>query len=278
MTWQHEVFGPMLERTLENAQVHCLATRYDLSRDSRLARAIVTKVNTALDTEERRRGVQRVHTGELLIRTGRGPLVLPLRTPELLQRVIDGERWDRVRRDILTESADRYRQLFPDAHPQDVRDFLRALYPGRMPRTAGTHPAVGPRRTRPWGSTIPGGTPAPELDLARAERRTQRGPPRPAHEQDTLMALTRYLGTEAGIPPAVQEPMLLELSALRARFHPRVGMLASGHMPLAAMHADAGRNLWRASRDQPLAPITISVLQGGYSRRFRPPIPRESGH
>lgn len=78
MSWQEEVFGPLLERTMENAQARHLAEQYDLSRDSRLARAIVEYTNAVLDAEEKRRQVARVRPGELLLRTHRGPLVLPL--------------------------------------------------------------------------------------------------------------------------------------------------------------------------------------------------------
>ena len=275
MNWQHEVYGPMLERTLENAQLYALTTRYDLTRDSRLARAIVRTVNDALDRDEGRRGVTRVRTGELLIRTGRGPLIVPLRTTEALQRVLAGERWDRVRADILHECQERYRRHYPKADRHQVARFARTLFPGRMPARpgSGTHPALRPRRERPWGSTIPRGAPITDLDLERARRRQHRGPPRPAHDPRTIAVLTHFLGTQAGIPPAVQEALLFELISLRARYQPFASTLASGQMPLAAMHVDAGRNLWKSTREQPLAPILITLLHGDEARtlRSRPP-------
>jgi hypothetical protein len=111
VSWREQVFGPMRERTLENAQVRLLVTRYDLSRDSRLAREIVRTVNVELDREEQRRGIRRVRTGELLLHTSRGPLVLPLRTEEVLDRFLAGERWEDLRRDLLEACAARYREL-----------------------------------------------------------------------------------------------------------------------------------------------------------------------
>jgi hypothetical protein len=271
VNWQHEVYGPMLERTLENAQLHALATRYDLGRDSRLARAIVRTVNDALDRDERRRGVQRVRTGELLIRTGRGPLILPLRTNESLQRVLAGERWDGVRAGILHECQERYRRHYPKANRRQVARFTRTLFPGRMPARpgSGTHPALRPRRERPWGSTIPGATPITEHDLERARQRRQRGPPRPAHDPNTIASLTHFLDTQAGIPAAIQEALIFELISLRARYHPFASTLATGQMPLAAMHTNAGRNLWKSTRDQPLAPILITLLHGSEARTLR---------
>ncbi len=275
MTWQAEVFGPMRQRTLENAQVRHLAERYDLSRDSRLARDIVRTVNEALDAEERRRGVERVKTGELLLSTTRGPLVLPIRTEEDLDRLIAGERWVEVRRDILARMEARYRALFPEAHPYHVRCFLRTVWPESPPRRPGHLSAEwGPRRERPWTPGAGGEVrPLLELDRERGRRRLERGPPRPGHGPETLQRLTHYLGTQAAVPPAVQEPLVLELAALRARFYPRLGTLRSGQMPLASMHVQAGRNLWEAARHQPLAPVIVSVLQGPerVTLRDRPP-------
>jgi hypothetical protein len=44
-------------------------------------------------------------TGELLIRTKYGPLVIPLRMPELLERVMAAERVDSVGTDILHDHS-----------------------------------------------------------------------------------------------------------------------------------------------------------------------------
>ena len=275
MNWQHEVYGPMRDRTLEAAQLHCLRSRYDLSRDSQLARAIVATVNGALDREEARRGVQRVRSGELLIRTTRGPLIIPLRTPELLDRVIAGERFDSVRADILHDAANRYRALFPKADAGTIKRFGRSIYPNRMPGSPGDgpHPALGPRRERPYGSLLPGATPITSLDLERAKARTQRGPPRPGHDPNTIAQLTYYLDTQAGIPPAIQEALIHELISLRARYHPMANTLATGQMPLASMDVTAGRNLWKSRHERPLTPILITLLHGAEARilRHHPP-------
>jgi hypothetical protein len=112
-----------------------------------------------------------------------------------------------------------------------------------------------------------------ELDLARAKKQRLAEAPRPAHRPETLKRLYHYLGTEAGIPPAVQEPLLLELMAIRARFHPRLKTLRSGRMPLAAMHVEAGRRLWQPTRHQPLAPVAVTLLgeRESHILRHRPP-------
>jgi DNA-binding CsgD family transcriptional regulator len=266
----------MRERTLENAQVHLLATRYDLARESRLGREIARTVNAELDAEEGRRGIERVRSGELYVRTSRGSLRLPLRTQEALDRVLAGERWPEVRRDLLAECERRYRTLFPNASSRALERFRRTLWPGFSPRAPKGQPSPlhGARRERPWGTLQAQETrPLLELDQERGRRRLERGTPRSAHQPRTMQKLQHYLGTDCGIPPAVQEPLLLELMAVRARFYPRMGALRTGQMPLAAMHVDSGRQLWTPTRHQPLAPVVVSVLAGreGHTLRYRPP-------
>lgn len=277
MTWQQQVFGPMAERTMENAQRRHLVCCYDLSRDSRLAAAIVAEVNRVLDQEERRRGVERVRPGELLLRTRRGPLVLGLRTDEDLGRVLAGERLEVVRRDILDRCAQAYRGLFPEASAAQVARFLRCVWAGRGPRGRVASPLYGPRTQRPWPTEQahagPSGTALAKQDAERGARWADRDPPRPAHQPATYTRLAHYLGTQAGIPPAVQEALLTELAAIRARCAPRITTLASGQLPLVATHVDAGRSLWQASRHQPMAPILVSALADGEGRllRHQPP-------
>ncbi|MFN3286593.1 MAG: DUF1670 domain-containing protein [bacterium] len=268
MRWQEEVFGPLLWRTMENAQVSHLAEHYDLSRDSRLALEIVRHVNGTLDAEEKRRGIRRVRPGELLLRTSRGPLVLPIRTPEDISRVLAGERWDVVRRDILERCAARYRDLFPEASATRVERFLHLVWQGRSPAGPTPSPLHGPRKERPWDAGEEG-RPLAELDAQRARRWLDRDPPRPGHLPETFQKIAHFLGTQAGIPPALQEPMILDLMALRARFCPRLTTLRSGQMPMAALHVKAGRSLWQPSRHQPLAPVVVSLLAAEEARTLR---------
>ena len=274
MSWQEQVYGPMLARSMENLQIRHLANAYDLSRDSRLAQAIVRRLNATLDAEEARRGVQRLRPGELLVRTHRGPIVIPLRTEEMLGRVISGERLSTVRADILQIARTRFSDLYPDASKETVDKFLRCIYPGQAPRGL---PGKGsawlrPRHARPWPQgdelACDGATRA-EQDAARGRARARREAPRPAHRADTLADLQRFLVTEAAVAPALCEPMVAELVALRARCCPRLSTLASGQMPVVAMHPDAGRSLWASMRYQPLQPVVISVLAEGEARQLR---------
>ncbi len=276
MSWQQDVFGPMAERTTENAQIYRLVHAYDLGRDSRLAQAIVQQVNMELDQEENWRGVVRVHPGELYLHTGRGPLILPLRVTEDVRRVIWGERWESVRRDILHRCAERFRALYPEASEERVDTFLHSLWhwPRPSPGQASHSLWHGPRTHRPWGMTVYEGEPIAELDAARRAGRLDHATPHLAHRPETCERLSRFLRQEAGIPPAVHEAMLLDLMALRARFSPRIGMLRSGQMPLCAMHVDSRRSLWQETKYQPLAPVIVSVFANSERRTLRLRLPR----
>jgi len=260
MNSRQTVFAPLLQRSSENAQVQHLTTHYDLSRDSRRARAIVRRVNDTLDKEEGRRQIRRLRPGELLLGTQRGPLVLPIRTEEDIQRFISGARWVDVRRDILRRCLARYEELFPEASRWQKERFLRTLWYQPPRSTTKTSALWASRDSRPWADCKAQREPLAELDRSRAKRRYQWKPPRPTPRPQTMRALCHYLGAEAGVPPAVQEPLVLELMSIRARFQPRLGVLQSGQMPLAAMHVDGGRSLWQASRYQPLAPVLVKIL------------------
>jgi len=277
MRWQEEVFGPLLARTVENAQIQHLAEHYDLARDSRLAQAIVRYVNEVLDAEEKRRQVKRVRPGELLLRTHRGPLTVAVRTSEDIARVVNGERLDKVRRDIIERAKAQYRELFPEASPEAVERFIRCIWPGYAPRGAVPSALWGPRKKRPWGAIPYDGHPLVELDVERGRRWVERGEPRPGHFPETYQKLAHYLSVQAGIPPAIQEPMILDLMAIRARFCPRLTTLASGQMPLVAMHVKSGRQLWQPSRYQPMAPVVVTLLADDEGRilRYSPPVSYE---
>jgi len=105
-------FGPMSERTVENALIRLLSTRYDLSCDSVLAREIVQRVNKTLETDEKKRGIKRVYPGELYLKTSHGDIILPIRTQEAIDRVLSGEKLEDIRASILDNCFKQCSSLF----------------------------------------------------------------------------------------------------------------------------------------------------------------------
>lgn len=67
--------------------------------------------------------------------------------------------------------------------------------------------------TQGRGDTPYDGQPLVELDAERASRLVDRDPPRPGHLPETLQKLAYFLATQAGIPPTIQETMILDLMA-----------------------------------------------------------------
>jgi hypothetical protein len=265
--------GPLLERTVENAQRHLLATRYDLSIDSVLAGEIVRNVNQRLDEGEKARGVVRVRPGELFLKTPRGDIILPLRTQAEIENAISGERFPLIRDRIITKCVSSYKALFSDCGEEpsglDVEKLRRALMPSRgffknYQAGEGIHRIPICRKTN---------GPVKEDVMVDILKDTQR-----AYTKASLPAdfcnqelfhdvggeikedIINFLGSEAGVPPAVREALFLDLARLRAQFCPLASSLCSGQMPLVSMHVKAGRRLELPTRLQPLAPVVVTLI------------------
>jgi ASC-1-like (ASCH) protein len=252
----------MLERSLENAQVRLLATTYDLSRDSRLAKEIVRHVNDVLDKEERREGIKRVKPGELLLHISRRFVILPIRTNEDIERAMGGERLENIRNDIVERCLSRYREIFPEAKPKQIKKILRVLIlTDRVSRRkSADHGINGARRKRQYGPIT--GELARELvqDAEKAQNSRLSENPQLPCTKDAQSTIIHFLREEAQVPPAVREAMFLDLARLRARFYPRISMINSGQMPHVAMHVKAGRRLDQSTRYQLLAPVVVTMI------------------
>ncbi len=194
---------------------------------------------------------------------------LGLRTDEDLGRVLAGERLEVVRRDILDRCAAAYRGLFPGASAAQVAWFLRCVWAGRGPRGRVASPLHGPRTQRPWPTEQahagPSGTALAKQDAERARAGpTGTHPPRaPARHLHQARPLP---GHPSRHPPAVQEALITELAAIRARCAP-----PHHHPGLRA--AAAGRHA-RRRRPQPLAakpPPAHGPDPGQRARRRRGP-------
>ena len=86
---------------------------------------------------------------------------------------------------------------------------------------------MGPHKKRPWDPVSYDDHPLVELDAEPAQMGgAQRAPSRAFSE--TYQKLIHYMSDQASIPPAIQDPIILDLMAVRARFCPRFTSLASG--------------------------------------------------
>jgi hypothetical protein len=263
-------FGPMSERTLENAQIHLLSTRYDLSRDSLLAGEIVRYVNHALDEEEKQRGIIRVRPGELFLKTSQGDLILPIRTQEDIERAIKGERLDEIRRDIIDRCLKRYHRLVSatgatEGESAEIEKIMRALNLSRgffkkykighgINTISIRQKSYGPVNEELMGRLL---SDAKSVGLSVSQKVSNM---ELFYSSETKGEIIDFLGREAGIPPAIREPMFLSLARVRAHFCPLSSTLRSGQMPLVSMHVKSGRRLELPTRLQPLAPVVVTII------------------
>lgn len=264
-------FGPMLERTVENAQIRLLSTGYDLSPDSILAGEIVRYVNQRLEADEKARGVVRVKPGELFLKTPAGALILPLRTQSELKNAISGEKLPAIRDRIVDQCVSRWETLFSadgqEMSPQDEEKLRRALMLSRrffkkkkvgegIHRIPICRKKYGPVNEELLGELLSdaGSVLCGESSSAKSCRQEL------SHGVEIKEDIVDFLGNEAGVPPAVREAMFLDLARLRAQFCPLLNTLRSGQMPLVSMHVKSGRRLELPTRLQPFAPVVVTLI------------------
>jgi len=289
-------FGPMSERTVENALIRLLSTRYDLSCDSVLAREIVQRINKTLEADEKKRGIKRVYPGELYLKTSRGDIILPIRTQEAINRVLSGEKLEDIRASILDNCFKHCSSLFPVSAVGEVESeseieidesgesgvsvselerIRRALSISRgfykiykMDHGINTIPL----RAKRYGPKNPVNSTLMQELLSEAERGRENlsNGQEPEicngdlfYSGEAIEEIINFLGNEAGIPVALREPMFWELAKLRARFCPLASTLVSGQMPLVSMHVKAGRRLDLPTRLQPFAPVIVTMITPG---------------
>lgn len=275
-------FGPMLERTVENAQIRLLSTRYDLSSDSVLAGEIVRYVNQRLDLEEKARGVVRVRPGELFLKTPHGDIILPLRTQAEIENAISGEGFSSIRDRIIDNCVSSYKALFSDCGEEreealdwEVEKLRRALTPSRgffknygagegihrIPICRKTYgPVSEEEMVELLKDTHPPYTKQASSSSSSSSSSADFCNQELFHGAESKEDIVNFLGNEADVPPAIREAMFLDLARLRAHFCPLASSLRSGQMPLVSMHVKAGRRLELPTRLQPLAPVVVTLI------------------
>jgi hypothetical protein len=271
-------FGPMLERTVENAQKRLLSTRYDLSSDSVLAGEIVRYVNQRLDEEEKARGVVRVRPGELFLKTPHGDLILPLRTQAEIENAISGEVFSSIRDRIIAKCVSSYKALLSDYGEErkeeldwEVEKFRRGLMLSRgffknygggegIHRIPICRKRYGPVSKEEMVELLKDTQPPYTKQASSSSLSADFCNQELFHGVESKEDIVNFLGNEAGVPPAIREAMFLDLARLRAHFCPLAASLRSGQMPLVSMHVKAGRRLELPTRLQPLAPVLVTLI------------------
>ncbi|MCR4443158.1 MAG: hypothetical protein QHH10_12860 [Peptococcaceae bacterium] len=121
---RHELYRPLLERTLENYQVQYLARKYDFGKESLVARLLVKEIDRRMEETEAVLGIERVNPFELYMRWGQRQARLPVFCPDYLEPILSGRDFAAARNLVLKRCFQMYRQQF-----SNKTDLVRVIDP-----------------------------------------------------------------------------------------------------------------------------------------------------
>ncbi len=259
---RHELYRPLLERTLENLQLQHLARRFDFGSESRVASVLVREINDRMDDVESALGIRRVRPFELYLKKGSREIILPLFKPEYLEPILDGGTLAHSRQLVMTECSRIQREVFPKA---TRRDLLARIHPWALVRKKGPSRYVDHLATKitPLRDEDSEGLRAmvDEIRPLKPTRRMQRldlMAPR-----SVLASLTDFVAREAGLGPVVAQTLVEEIVSLRNIVCPRKETLRSGEMPVLATHVRASLSEETRTKFRRLAPVIITLWAPG---------------
>lgn len=255
---RHELYRPLVERTLENYQIQYLARKYDFGKESLVARFLVEEINRRMEEIERDLGIERVKPFELYIRRGQRQARLPLFNPGYLEPILAGRDFSAARNLVLKHCLQIYHREFPKGSQNDLS---RIIEPWSLVRRKGPSSFVD--------QLCPAPLPYSSTDSAFWDRMIAQN--RPLLPTDRLQApdflapgkilkeLSNYVVEEAGIGPVVARQLVEEVIALRNICCPRTRELKPGEMPLIVTHVSARLSEDITTRFRQLAPVIITV-------------------
>jgi len=255
---RHELYRPLVERTLENYQVQYLARKYDFGKESLVARLLVEEINRRMDETEAVLGINRVKPFELYVRRGQRQARLPLFCPDYLKPILGGGDFAAARNLLLKQCFQIYCREFPGGNQTEL---LRIIDPWSLVRRKGPSsytdqlcPAPLPYSKTDavfWDRMI--AQIRPLLPTGRLQAPDYLAPSK------VLKKLTEFVAIEAGLGPVVARQLVEEVIALRNICCPRTRELKPGEMPLVVTHVSARFSEDMTTRFRRLAPVIITV-------------------
>jgi len=255
---RHELYRPLMERTLENYQVQYLARRYDFGRESRIAALIVAEVNRRMDEMEARLGVQRARPFELCLHRGGRDVTLPLFRPEYLEPILEGGTFAEARKLVRAECA---KQLQTGSRRVRAEEVLPIIDPWALVRRKGPNRYVDNLQPEvmPWDEED-AKTWHKELDKIRPQLPTARlGVLDLSAPRSVVERLVDFVASEAGLGKVVARQLVEELITLRNICCPLTRKLKHGEMPIIATHVRASLSEEVATRFRRHAPVIVTV-------------------
>jgi hypothetical protein len=269
---RHELYRPLLERTLENLQLQHLARFFDFGCQSRVAAVLVREINIRLDEVESTLGIRRVRPFELYLKCNGKDVMLPLFQSGYLEPMLNGGTFADARRLVLSTCLQSLRDAMPRA---DRKALLSRIDPWALVRR------TGPRR---YVDQLADTLVLPGEDTRDSMREmieaVQPLPPTRRVERVDLMApesvlisLADFVSREGGLGPVVARQLVEEVISLRNITCPRKETLKPGEIPVLATHVRARLSEETRTRFRRMAPVILTVWALGELTDDPPPLP-----
>lgn len=246
------LYGPLLERSLENFQVQHLARNYDFGKQSKVAALIAQEVNSRMGEVEQKLGIKRIRPFHLYLRWREAELELPLFRHECLEPIIDGSGDFGVSRKWILERchkiAKRERAKISPNQLRGIIDPYSFVRYRRKERLQEIEKGDSTQGLRSEIESIKPISPFQRVDTLDS------GAP-----VSLVKELSRFVECEAGQGPTVANHMVQELIALRNVCCPRGRHLKTGEMPFLATSVYAHLSEEVAARFRRLTPVILTV-------------------
>jgi hypothetical protein len=256
---RHELYRPLLERTLENYQIQHLARKYDFGRQSLVSRLIVERINSAMDEAEESIGILRVKPFCLYIKNKDGQAALPLFSPSYLEPLLEGRSYNAARSRVVKELFKIYKKSFRKSLKGDLLSIINPWsqvrsrgiknYKKNLARKPFPYPAEDSLKWGRFVADINPVSPLKRLDVLDSSA-----------PEKVLEKLTRFVKEEAGFGNILARQLVEDIVTIRAAVCPRTSRLKSGEMPMLLTHVSAKLSEDTATRYRKLSPVIITVL------------------
>ena len=121
---RREIYKPIAQRSLENYQVSYLASKYDFSKQSLIARILVDEVNKKMQEAEAVVGIKRVKPFCLFIKKNSAEAILPLFRASYLEPIHNGENFHHAKQEVIRTCIRIYRKSFKGSGSDDVTALI----------------------------------------------------------------------------------------------------------------------------------------------------------
>jgi len=256
---RHEIYRPLLERTLQNYQMQHLARKYDFGRQSLVSKLIIERINKTMDEAEEVLGITRVKPFCLYLKNKNHMAILPLFSPEYLEPLLKGKTFNEAK----SIAIDKLFKIYSRSFAKKGRDnFLSIVNPWSAARlkNPGSYKKNYVRKPRSyesidnqkWGQFVQSAntsSPLKRLNIADM-----------CAPEKAVQELCLFIQKEVGFGNVLARQLVEDIISIRAAVCPRTCQLRSGEMPMLVTHVSAKLTEDTDTRYRKLAPVIITVL------------------